>query len=75
MQPKSGSETAFRSPWEAGRYVPGAVGLRSGLCVEGKGMIGFVDRQLGERGVLLKPRANIPLEDRTDWIAEGATGP
>ena len=61
---------------EAGRYVPGTVGLAGGLCVEGAGMIGFADREVGKKEVgkkgsgeiLLRPRANISVRDE----AEGA---
>ena len=54
---------------EAGRYVPGTVGLAGGLCVEGAGMIGFVDREAGEKGageILLRPRANISVRDEAE---------
>ena len=55
---------------EAGRYVPGTVALRSGLCVEGAGMIGFADREPDGGGVLLRPRANILLEERAAEASE-----
>ena len=51
---------------EAGRYLPGTVELKSGLCVEGEEMMGFADmvegekNALGGRVVLLKPKANLP---------------
>ena len=54
---------------DAGRCVPGAVGLQDGLCVEGRGMIGFIGREPaeGERGeVLLRPRANISVRDEAE---------
>lgn len=54
---------------EAGRYVPGTVGLAGGLCVEGAGMIGFVDREAGEKDggeILLRPRANIFVRDEAE---------
>ena len=59
---------------EAGRYVPGTVGFAGGLCVEGAGMIGFADREVGEkeageRGggeILLRPRANISVRDEAE---------
>jgi tRNA U55 pseudouridine synthase TruB len=47
---------------EAGRYLPGTVELRNGLCVEGKKMIGFADiveSDAAGDGMSLKPRANI----------------
>ena len=57
---------------EAGCCVPGTVGLQDGLCVEGDGMIGFVERFEGEGEILLRPKANILLEDRPAEASEGA---
>ncbi|MCL2010065.1 MAG: tRNA pseudouridine(55) synthase TruB [Synergistaceae bacterium] len=50
---------------EAGRYVPGNLELRHGLCVEGEAMMGFADIALGEgRGgaFTLKPRVNVAVD-------------
>jgi len=44
---------------KAGRYVPGSLELRHGLCVEGAGMIGFADVI---EDLILKPRVNITGE-------------
>lgn len=49
---------------KAGRYVPGTVALRDGLCVEGASMIGFADLMEAENGLVLKPRANVAAENR-----------
>ena len=60
---------------EAGRCAAGTIGLQDGLCVEGDGMIGFVERFEGEGGegeILLRPKANILLEDRPAEASEGA---
>lgn len=58
---------------EAGRCVPGTVGLQSALCVEGERMIGFADRESPEEGggkILLRPRVNILLQDRTAEVSD-----
>ena len=52
--------------------MPGTVGLQDGLCVEGDGMIGFVERFEGEGEILLRPKANILLEDPPSEASEGA---
>ncbi len=48
---------------DSGRYIPGRLELRSGLCVEGKNMIGFADifkKDMSDSGTFfLKPRTNI----------------
>ena len=46
---------------EAGRYVPGVVALKDGLCVEGVSMIGFAELAEAEGGLVLKPRANVAI--------------
>jgi tRNA U55 pseudouridine synthase TruB len=44
---------------EAGRYVPGAIELKHGLCVEGERLFGFAEIESGGGGaLLLKPRTN-----------------
>ena len=57
---------------EAGRCVPGTVGLQDGLCVEGAELIGFADREDHEGEVLLRPRVNILLTERETEAPEGA---
>ncbi len=48
---------------DSGRYIPGTLELKSGLCVEGKNMIGFADiikKDTPDSGTFfLKPRTNI----------------
>jgi hypothetical protein len=39
----------------AGRYVPGCVELKHGLCVEGEKLFGFADLQ----EEMLRPKVNI----------------
>jgi len=58
---------------EAGRYVPGSVELRHGLCVEGGNMMGFADINFEESNFtenhsdiqilkpILKPKVNIVM--------------
>ena len=51
---------------EAGRYVPGSVELRHGLCVESENMIGFVDVGECENACgapFLRPKVNIAMGD------------
>lgn len=49
---------------ESGRYVPGRLELRHGLCVEGRNMIGFADVKEDPGGaLLLKPRMNVAMDD------------
>ena len=57
----------------AGRYVPGLVPLERAFCVEGRRMIGFVERLNAGGAACLKPRANILLcgqEDECGRIGE-----
>jgi len=54
---------------EPSSHLSSSVGLAGGLCVEGAGMIGFVDREAGEKGageILLRPRANISVRDEAE---------
>jgi tRNA pseudouridine(55) synthase len=45
---------------EAGRYLPGTIELRHGLCVEGEKLFGFAELEpSGGLGALLRPRTNI----------------
>jgi len=51
---------------EAGRYVPGSVELRHGLCVEGENMIGFADVAECDNtcgALILRPKVNVAMGD------------
>lgn len=48
---------------EAGRYVPGPVPPDQAFCAEGRGLLSFVDRRDEGDGTMLRPRANVLLQD------------
>ncbi|MDR1376136.1 MAG: tRNA pseudouridine(55) synthase TruB [Synergistaceae bacterium] len=60
---------------EAGRYLPGTLELRHGLCVQGKKMMGFADisGMTDNSGTVLKPRTNVAdildVNGGMDWGA------
>lgn len=58
----------------AGRYVPGPVPPDQAFCAEGRGLLSFVDRRDEGNGTVLRPRANVLLQDGAERPAV-ARGP